>query len=426
MKSNRVLIQNCGTKQGAPEGARRCGSRAANEQGMTTDQRELEQLARNVNRLRRQHDQIASKATEKTHNLRRLQDKAADLMKVQEAAGGEYTDDQTHSELGERAGQGLIKFNEDSPSEDLRPDREAVKGGEGWRQSARRARADPRDGPIAGAKASLQRRRARRGATELERVRNTYRRQSAAGERSPHTQRVPCRAGGAKEPRGGLEERMIIENASKDAGVNAASIAIAAADAAAKGGDEKHAERPDKYESAFRTIKEATGVSDINEVIHKILNQEDTQGNLMGLTKENQVKMDDLKSRAEDLKAKVDELRYSGSGATHKRKMVDDHEESLTAAAAKLERAKGKYERLHGSHQRQGCGTSTSACGLAVSEKSGPLQTNDETVVGPLPVQSTLVQLIQDARGRRDPHHQSWKALMMHPQEGAAATAGQR
>ena len=36
--------------------------------------------------------------------------------------------------------------------------------------------------------------------------------------------------------------------------------------------------------------------------------------------------------------ARVDEIKYSGTGIPQKRKLVDDHEANLTAAAAKLER----------------------------------------------------------------------------------------
>lgn len=45
----------------------------------------------------------------------------------------------------------------------------------------------------------------------------------------------------------------------------------------------------DIFENAFRKIKEATGVSDVNEVIHKIISQEGSMDNLIALTKENQV-----------------------------------------------------------------------------------------------------------------------------------------
>merc|ERR1719335_2145893 len=46
--------------------------------------------------------------------------------------------------------------------------------------------------------------------------------------------------------------------------------------------EERH--RLHDYEEAFRRIKEATGVSDVNEVIQKFLTQEDTQNNLLKLS----------------------------------------------------------------------------------------------------------------------------------------------
>jgi len=47
----------------------------------------------------------------------------------------------------------------------------------------------------------------------------------------------------------------------------------------------------DVFENAFRKIKEATGVSDVNEVIQKIVSQESSMENLVALTKENQVRV---------------------------------------------------------------------------------------------------------------------------------------
>ena len=47
----------------------------------------------------------------------------------------------------------------------------------------------------------------------------------------------------------------------------------------------------DVFENAFRKIKEATGVSDVNEVIQKIVSQESSMENLVALTKENQVRL---------------------------------------------------------------------------------------------------------------------------------------
>lgn len=102
----------------------------------------------------------------------------------------------------------------------------------------------------------------------------------------------------------------------------------------------------DIFEAAFRKIKDSTGVSDVNEVIQKIISQEGTTENLMMLTKENQSKIESLNESRSVLKSKVEEIKYSGPGGGHRRKMVDDHEEQLTTSGARLERCRLKYERL--------------------------------------------------------------------------------
>mmetsp|Transcript_9732 Transcript_9732/g.17669 ORF Transcript_9732/g.17669 Transcript_9732/m.17669 type:complete len:567 (+) Transcript_9732:62-1762(+) len=102
----------------------------------------------------------------------------------------------------------------------------------------------------------------------------------------------------------------------------------------------------DIFENAFRKIKEATGVSDVNEVIKKIEGQEGTSANLMSLTKENQARVESLTESRETLKKKVEEIKYSSSGGGHRRKMVDDKEESLSTSINVLDRWKGKYERF--------------------------------------------------------------------------------
>merc|ERR1719401_3229437 len=48
------------------------------------------------------------------------------------------------------------------------------------------------------------------------------------------------------------------------------------------------------YQDAFHAIKDATGVSEVNEVIQKFLTQEDTQRNLTNLTDENKATIDKL------------------------------------------------------------------------------------------------------------------------------------
>mmetsp|Transcript_8977 Transcript_8977/g.9496 ORF Transcript_8977/g.9496 Transcript_8977/m.9496 type:complete len:582 (+) Transcript_8977:58-1803(+) len=102
----------------------------------------------------------------------------------------------------------------------------------------------------------------------------------------------------------------------------------------------------DIFENAFRKIKEATGVSDVNEVIQKIVSQEGTTENLISLTRENSNKIETLNEQKRRLKLRVEEIKYSGIGGGHRRKMVDDHEDQLTNSTTRLERSKLKYERL--------------------------------------------------------------------------------
>ena len=102
----------------------------------------------------------------------------------------------------------------------------------------------------------------------------------------------------------------------------------------------------DIFENAFRKIKDATGVSDVNEVIQKIVSQESTTGNLISLTRENQSKIEALNDLGRKLKIRVEELKYSGVGGGLRRKMIDDHEDQLGNSTARLDRANHKYERL--------------------------------------------------------------------------------
>jgi len=107
--------------------------------------------------------------------------------------------------------------------------------------------------------------------------------------------------------------------------------------------------RIDIFENAFRKIKEATGVSDVNEVIQKIISQEGTTENLLALTKENQQRMESLNEESGSLKSKLDNLKFSGLPGGHRRKLVDDQEDQLVTSNARLQRGSNKHERLNNS-----------------------------------------------------------------------------
>ena len=100
------------------------------------------------------------------------------------------------------------------------------------------------------------------------------------------------------------------------------------------------------YEEAFRKIKDATGVSDVNDVIHKFLTQDETHNNLVVMTKEAQARIDALNEEKAQAKATVEEIKYSGTGSLGSRRIVDEFESHLSEASSKCERNKQKYERI--------------------------------------------------------------------------------
>ena len=103
------------------------------------------------------------------------------------------------------------------------------------------------------------------------------------------------------------------------------------------------------YKEAVQAIKDATGVSDANEIIQKFLTQEDTQKNLQLLTKENQGTIDRLTEDRHKLRLQVEDLKFSsgGPGAPGgRRQAIDDFESHLGEATEKFERNRGKFERV--------------------------------------------------------------------------------
>lgn len=77
------------------------------------------------------------------------------------------------------------------------------------------------------------------------------------------------------------------------------------------------------YDEAMRRIKDATGVSDVNEIIQKFATQDDTYNNLLELKAEHERKILQLNDEKLEVKGKVDKLRYEGLESLT-RKQVDE------------------------------------------------------------------------------------------------------
>ncbi|KAL7538971.1 hypothetical protein ACHAXR_008922 [Thalassiosira sp. AJA248-18] len=108
--------------------------------------------------------------------------------------------------------------------------------------------------------------------------------------------------------------------------------------------DQEHA--LNVYETAFRKIKDATGVSNVNEVIRKVVGQESTTDNLSSLTEQNQSKMEDLTRLQESLVQEVEKIKYSAPRSSKSTKTIDEQQELLYLRSSLFERAKSQFDRL--------------------------------------------------------------------------------
>ncbi|KAL9650952.1 hypothetical protein ABK040_015055 [Willaertia magna] len=99
-------------------------------------------------------------------------------------------------------------------------------------------------------------------------------------------------------------------------------------------------------EEKWRKIKEVTGVDDANEVIQKCLSSVDTHKNLEAMTKESQKRIEYLTEKRTNLKAQLEDLKYSQSSGLGSRRIVDEFIQQLAEAQSKNERQKQQFERI--------------------------------------------------------------------------------
>lgn len=102
----------------------------------------------------------------------------------------------------------------------------------------------------------------------------------------------------------------------------------------------------DIFEEAFRKIKEATGVSNVNEVINKITTQGNSTESLINLSRENHNKIESLHQQYRKLRIHVEDLKYSNSSSGQYRKLLDDEESRLNESKKKLDLSQERFEKL--------------------------------------------------------------------------------
>jgi hypothetical protein len=148
------------------------------------------------------------------------------------------------------------------------------------------------------------------------------------------------------------------------------------------------------YEAAFQQIKEATGVSDVNEVIQRFLLQEETHQNLLSMTRESQGKIEELQQHVEEEKRLVMAAEYSlASGGAELATGAQDGNSGATIAAQKaLGKARERWKKLLKTS------VNTKSAVQHIVDVLEPLREKDE-VVAPMS-DDTLLQHLQFAESK--------------------------
>jgi len=100
------------------------------------------------------------------------------------------------------------------------------------------------------------------------------------------------------------------------------------------------------YEEAMAKIKDATGVSDIREVVQRFQSQGDTQKHLEQLKLNNEKMLVRLKEEKEKLKREYEDMKYSGEAKLSSgQRMLEEFQQRLNDEEKRCEEANQRQER---------------------------------------------------------------------------------
>ncbi|XP_062244098.1 coiled-coil domain-containing protein 151 [Platichthys flesus] len=101
------------------------------------------------------------------------------------------------------------------------------------------------------------------------------------------------------------------------------------------------------FEEAFQRIKEATGVTDIREIVERFISQKETQQHLEKLKGENDKVLLQLKEQKELLNQQFQDLKYSGEAKlSGDQQMLEECEQQLQAQQQRCRAAKERLDWL--------------------------------------------------------------------------------
>ena len=146
------------------------------------------------------------------------------------------------------------------------------------------------------------------------------------------------------------------------------------------------------YEAAFQQIKEATGVSDVNEVIQRFLLQEETHQKLLSMTRESQSRIDELTKLVEEEKRAVMSAEYSVGAGDEAASNQDTDSAQMLAAQKALAKARERWRKVLKTS------VNTKSAVQHIVDVLEPLREKDE-VVAPMS-DETLIQHLQFAESK--------------------------
>ncbi|XP_018520248.1 coiled-coil domain-containing protein 151 [Lates calcarifer] len=101
------------------------------------------------------------------------------------------------------------------------------------------------------------------------------------------------------------------------------------------------------FEEAFRRIKEATGVSDVQEIVERFISQKETHQHLEELKEENEKVLQQLKEQKELLNQQFQDMKYSGEAKlSSDQQMLEECEQQLQAQQQRCDAAKERLDWL--------------------------------------------------------------------------------
>ncbi|XP_075893858.1 outer dynein arm-docking complex subunit 3-like isoform X2 [Nelusetta ayraudi] len=101
------------------------------------------------------------------------------------------------------------------------------------------------------------------------------------------------------------------------------------------------------YEEAFKRIKEATGVTDIQEIVQRFISQKETHQHLVRLKEENEKALQQLKEQVKLLADEFQDMKYSGeTKVTADKQVLEEQEQRLQVAEQRLDASREVLDRL--------------------------------------------------------------------------------